>query len=163
MVMVTVPVVALLVVAMVSVDDPEPPLTEAGLKLAVAPEGKPLAFSVTVPVFPLVGLTLAVELAGLPAVTVTVLGDAASEKSAACVACTTKLTRAVCVRLPLVPVTVRVYVPAAVVLAVETFNVEEPEPVTEVGFNVAVTPAGAPLTLSPTAPLKLPLGVTFTV
>ena len=91
------------------------------------------------------------------------LGDAASEKSATCVTCTTKLTVAVCVKLPLVPVMVSVYVPAAVVLAVETLNVEEPEPVTEAGFNVAVTPAGAPLTLSATAPLNPPLGVTFTV
>jgi hypothetical protein len=60
MVMVAEPVVVLLVVVMVSVDDPEPPLTEAGLKLAVAPEGKPLALSVTVPVYPLTGLTVAV-------------------------------------------------------------------------------------------------------
>jgi hypothetical protein len=37
-------------VVMVRVDDPEPPLIEAGLKLAVAPEGKPLALSDTVPV-----------------------------------------------------------------------------------------------------------------
>ncbi len=49
-----------LVVLMVRVDDPEPPLIEAGLKLGVAPEGKPLALSVTVPVYPLTGLTLAV-------------------------------------------------------------------------------------------------------
>ena len=60
MVTVTVPVVVLLVVVMVSVDDPEPPLMEAGLKLAVAPEGKPLALSVTVPVYPFTGLTDAV-------------------------------------------------------------------------------------------------------
>ncbi len=49
-----------LVVLMVRVDDPEPPPIEAGLKLAVAPEGKPLALSATVPVYPLIGLTLAV-------------------------------------------------------------------------------------------------------
>jgi len=97
----------------------------------------------------------------LPTVTVCELGEADKEKSGCWL--TVSVTLAVWVRLPLVPVTVRVYVPAAVVLAVETLNVEEPEPVTEVGFNVAVTPAGAPLTLSPTAPLKLPLGVTFTV
>ena len=36
-------------VVMVRVDDPEPPLIEAGLKLAEAPEGSPLALNATVP------------------------------------------------------------------------------------------------------------------
>jgi hypothetical protein len=40
----------------VSVEDPEP-LMEVGLKLAVAPEGKPLALSATVPVKPFCGAT----------------------------------------------------------------------------------------------------------
>jgi hypothetical protein len=35
----------------VSVEEPEP-LTEVGLKLAVAPDGRPLAANVTVPVKP---------------------------------------------------------------------------------------------------------------
>jgi len=60
MVTVTVPVVVLLVVVMVSVDDPEPPLIAVGLKLAVAPEGKPLALNVTALLNPLLGLTDAV-------------------------------------------------------------------------------------------------------
>jgi hypothetical protein len=38
-----------LLVVTVSVDVPEPPLTDAGLKLAVAPAGNPLVLSATVP------------------------------------------------------------------------------------------------------------------
>jgi hypothetical protein len=34
------------------VDDPEPPVTGFGLKLALAPEGNPLALKVTFPVNP---------------------------------------------------------------------------------------------------------------
>jgi len=55
-----VPAAVELVVLMVRVDNPEPPPIEAGLKLGVAPEGKPLALSATVPAYPLIGLTLAV-------------------------------------------------------------------------------------------------------
>jgi len=102
MVMVTVPVVALLVVAMVSVDDPEPPLTEAGLKLAVAPEGKPLALSVTVPAYPLTGLTDAVYVVLFPCVTVCEPGDADSEKLGTNTGLTVKVTLVVCIGLPLV-------------------------------------------------------------
>ena len=63
-------------------------------------------------------------------------------------------------RLPLVPVIVSVKVPRVVVLSVLTVSVA----VAEVGFglNVAVAPLGRPLTLSVTAWLKLPEGVTVT-
>jgi hypothetical protein len=49
-----------LLVLTVSVDEPEPPLIEAGLKLPVAPEGSPETLNTTVPLKPLIGLTLAV-------------------------------------------------------------------------------------------------------
>ncbi len=39
-------------------------------------------------------------------------------------------------------------------LAVETISVEVPDPVTEAGLNVAIAPAGTPLTLSATLPPK---------
>ena len=39
-------------------------------------------------------------------------------------------------------------------LAVETSSVEVPDAVTEAGLNVAVAPAGTPLTLNATLPLK---------
>lgn len=37
---------------MVSVELPEPPVTEVGLRLALAPDGAPEALNVTVPVNP---------------------------------------------------------------------------------------------------------------
>src|SRR5579859_363386 len=98
MVMVTVPVVVVLVVAMGRVDDPDPLLIEVGLKLAVAPEGKPLALNATALLNPLVGLTDAVYVALLPAVTVADEGDADSEKSGGCEVCTVKVTLTECER-----------------------------------------------------------------
>src|SRR5712692_9946872 len=74
--------------------------------------------------------------------------------------------------LPLVPVMVRVEVPDAELLVV-MFSVAEPGAFTELELNVAVTPVGAPLMLSATAPLnpfttptltvELPLLPAFTV
>jgi len=51
MVSVELPAGVELVVDIVRVEDPEP-LTDAGLKLAVAPAGKPLAAKVTLPLKP---------------------------------------------------------------------------------------------------------------
>jgi hypothetical protein len=42
----------LLDVVTVSVEEPEPPPTAAGLKLAVELEGRPLTLKLTVPVYP---------------------------------------------------------------------------------------------------------------
>src|SRR5713226_5571065 len=78
-------------------------------------------------------------------------------------AVTARLTVAECDKLPLTPVIVSVEVAAGVVLAVVMFKVEDPEPLTEVGLNEAVAPAGKPLTLSPTLPLKPWSALTFTV
>ena len=58
------------------------------------------------------------------------------------------------VRQPLVPVAVMVYVPGGVDAEVATFNVEAPAPVNDVGLNVAEAPAGNPLAVSPTLPVK---------
>ena len=46
------------VVEIVSVDEPEPPLTEVGLKVAVAPLGNPLALKLTAPLNPPEGVTV---------------------------------------------------------------------------------------------------------
>ncbi len=88
----------------------------------------------------------------LPCVTVCELGLAERLKSAG--PCTTNVTVAVCDRLPLVPVIVSVYVPAGVVVAVETVRVELPEVVTDAGLKLAVAPVGSPLTLRFTVPVK---------
>jgi len=91
----------------------------------------------------------------LPAITVCVLGLAEIVKSGGggC-AFITKLTVAVCVRLPLIPVIVSVDVPTGVLPVVVTVNVELPVPVTVAGEKLAVAPAGNPLALSVTAPVK---------
>ena len=76
---------------------------------------------------------------------------------------TTNVTFAECERVPLTPVIVNGYVPATVEVLVVILSVEEPEPLNELGLNVAVTPAGAPLTVSATLALKPLLGVTVAV
>ena len=67
------------------------------------------------------------------------------------------------VKVPLAPLTLNVYVPTGVFFAVETVIVEDPEPLTELGLNVAVAFAGNPLTLNITVPLKPFTAVTFAV
>ena len=57
-------------------------------------------------------------------------------------------------------VRVEVPVPAP---AVVTVSVEAPEPVTEVGLNEAVAPAGNPLAVRLTVPVKPLSALTFTV
>jgi hypothetical protein len=49
------------------------------------------------------------------------------------------------------------------VVLVLTERVEEPEPVTEVGLKLALAPAGKPLTLKFTTPVKPPDAVTVAV
>ncbi|HWC18496.1 MAG TPA: hypothetical protein VG498_15850 [Terriglobales bacterium] len=69
-----------------------------------------------------------------------------------------KVTVVEWVRLPLLPVVVRMAVPAGVVFAVLTVSVEAPDPFR--GEKLAVAFAGNPLTLNDTVPLKPLLGVT---
>jgi hypothetical protein len=76
---------------------------------------------------------------------------------------TTNVTVAECVRLPLVPVTVRVYVPAAVEPEVATLIVEEPEPLIEDELKVAEAPDGKPPAVRLTAPVKPPTALTVAV
>jgi hypothetical protein len=83
--------------------------TEDGVNVAVTPAGRPLADSVTVPLKEEVGVTVIVVFAPLPGfllLTLTVEGEADSEKFGAGGAVTTRVALAVCTRLPLVPVIV---------------------------------------------------------
>ena len=48
-------------------------------------------------------------------------------------------------------------------LAVVTVNVDDPDVVIELGLNVAVAPAGSPLAVRATVPVKPPDGATVTV
>ena len=64
-------------------------------------------------------------------------------------------------RLPLVPVMVTVNVPLEAVVELVHPSVEEPEPpLIEVGLKLHVTPAGTPLALRLTAPVKPRSGLT---
>jgi len=74
-----------------------------------------------------------------------------------------RLTVLECVRLPLVPVMVRVNVPVDAVFVVEMLNVDDPELLTEIGLNVALAPAGTPLTLKLTVPRKQLTALTLVV
>jgi hypothetical protein len=73
---------------------------------------------------------------------------------------TTSETVAVCVRLPLTPIIVSVYVPAGVLALVVTASVD----VVVAGFalKLPVAPVGSPLTLSVTALAKPPVGLIVT-
>ena len=59
-----------------------------------------------------------------------------------------------CLKLPLVPVMVKVRVPGVAVLLTCTLTVDIPDFVTELGLNVAVTPEPCPLTLKLTVPVN---------
>lgn len=90
-----------------------------------------------------------------PAFTVVRVGEAEIVKSWTT---TTSVTDVVCVRLPLDPVIVKVYVPAGVALVVLTLRVELALPlaggVTDVGLSVQVVFEGQPLTVRETAELN---------
>jgi hypothetical protein len=82
---------------------------------------------------------------------------------------TLKSTPAAWLRLPLVPVTVRVKLPAGVEFVVDRVRVDDPDPdpdpdsMTDDGLKLAVTPLGRPLVPRDTAPLNPFKGVTDTV
>jgi len=65
------------------------PVVEVGLKLAVTPEGKPLALRATLPVNPPEGVTVTVLLPVAPWATLALV--AAREKSGVCTTVTFKL------------------------------------------------------------------------
>ena len=75
------------------VDEPEP-VTDVGLKLALAPAGNPLALKLTTPLNPPEPATVAVYEVPLPAVTVWEAGVAEMEKSPTTGAFTTSVTEA---------------------------------------------------------------------
>jgi hypothetical protein len=103
---VVVPAGVLLLVVTVKVDAPAPVIV-AGEKLGVAPVGNPVALSVTTPPNPFNAPIVAVYVVVFPTITVCVLGLAVMVKSGGGGwAFTTKLTVAVCVSVPLVPVIV---------------------------------------------------------
>lgn len=75
----------------VIVELPEP-VTEVGLKLALAPDGWPDALKVTVPAKPFCAVAVMVLVPLFPCVTVTLVGDADRLKSAWPAEVTVRLT-----------------------------------------------------------------------
>lgn len=136
-------------VEIVNVDD-DPAVTDAGENDAVAPLGRPLAPSVTDCADPDVTAVETVALAPEPAVTLAEAGLTEIEKSLAGALVTVRLSTAVCEPVAAVPVTVTLYVPAAVVDAAVSVSVDEEPELTVAGENDAVTPGGSPLALNET-------------
>ena len=149
MVAVNVPGAAVWLAVKVSVRVPVA-LTEAGLNAAVTPDGCPEALRLTVPVKPLMPVTVTVVLPEPPGARVTVAGLTDSEKSV-----TVKVSDAVRTRLPQVPVMVRGYVPGGVLPPTLNVAVLLPEPDTEDGENKTLVPLGRPDAERLTVPLKL--------
>ena len=118
-VIVYVPVPALLATFIVRVDFPEVEIV-FGVRLAVNAGGA-VADSVTVPVKPLRGVTVIVEVPEYPLLMVKDVGDADSVKSGL-VTWTVKVI--VCIKVPLVPVTVTEYSPLPVLLGTVTLSVD---------------------------------------
>ena len=111
-----------------NVEVPEPPVTVAGVRLHATLS----TTSATSPVNPFNGVIVMVEVPVAPTRTDTEVGSAEMLKSA--IEVTVKSTVAVCVREPLVPVTVTVTDPATVNVH-ERVEVPEP-PVTVAGIRV---------------------------
>jgi hypothetical protein len=154
MVSVDAPVGVVVLVVIVSVDDA---LVGFGENAALAPVGSPLAVSVTALENPAIALMLTVYVVDPPCVTVRLDGEPLRVKSGVD---TTRDTLAVCVRDPLTPVIVNAYVPLGVVVLVVTERLEEA--VAGLGVNAPLAPAGNPLTLKATWPVKPLTGVIVT-
>src|SRR5215469_8784202 len=98
-----------------------------GLKLTVVPLGAPAADRLMKLLKPPLTVVVIVEFPWLPCTTLTEAGEPVSVKLAETAAVTVRLTAAVLLACPLVPVTVTEYVPAGVEEVVEMLSVVEPE------------------------------------
>lgn len=128
--------------------------SEEGEKLAWTPDGRPLAEMDTLPVRLPTKVTVSATVGFVFGGNVSVAG--ATEMVNSGLAVTVRVMVAVSVAEALVPVIVRLTSPTAAVLVAVKVSVLPPEPVTEVGLKLAVTPAGRPLTVKATA-LSKPL------
>jgi hypothetical protein len=153
MVTVAVPVLAVLLAVRVIV---LAVLARFGLNAAVTPLGRPDADRVTLPLKPFCGVTVIVPVPLAPWMILRLLGDADRVKLGR--GFTVRITVAVFVKLPEVPVMVTVAVPVlAVLLAVRVIVLAV---LAGFGLNDAVTPLGRPDADRVTLPLKPFWGVT---
>jgi hypothetical protein len=129
--------------------------------VAVTPAGSVEVERLTLPVKPPEGVSVIVLLPLPPCVTLTLVGEAESEKFGVATAFTVSETVVVWVKAPDVPVMVTVEVPA---VAVElALNVSKLVEVVGLVPKVAVTPAGRPAAERVTLPVKPPVGLTVMV
>jgi hypothetical protein len=129
----------------------------AGVRVQARPAGATAEVRATVPVKPLTGATVIVELAAVPAVVVTAVGLAVTLKSV-----TVTVTVAVWVIAPLVPVTVTVKV-RAVVEEHDNVEVWDAPKTMLAGVKVHVKPAGDTELVSATVPVNPWTGATVIV
>ena len=134
------------------------PVVLAGLKDTVTPLGWPDAARLTLPLKPFCGPTVRVLTLLFPCTRLRLLGDAERLKFGTVI---TRPIEAVWLKLPEVPVTVTVAVPA--VAEGPAANVRVLVPVVLAGLNDAVTPFGRPDTVKLTVPLKPFCGPTVRV
>jgi hypothetical protein len=146
-VMVAAPMVAVLDAVKVSA---LVPVVDAGLNAAVTPVGNPLALRATLPANPPEGVTVIVLAPVPPCATETLAGAAAREKLGVLLV-TVRTSVAVCVSVPLTPVTVIVAAPTVAVAEAVKVNVLAAV-VVDAGLNAAFTPAGRPLAVRATLP-----------
>src|SRR5215467_7290484 len=163
-VMLYVPTAVLLPTAIVMVDEPEPGAAIGlGLKLTVVPVGAPLADRLMALLKPPLTVVVMVEVPWAPCATLTEVGAALMVKLGG--AMTVSVTLVVCWVPPPLPVTVMLYVPAAVLLPTAIVMVDEPEPGAAIGLGLKLTvvPVGTPLADRLMALLKPPLTVVVMV
>jgi hypothetical protein len=146
-----VPVAAELLAESVTVEEPAPgaPI-EGGLKLAVTPDGMPLADSEIAELNPPATVVAAVAVPEEPCANVNDPGLTPSVKLGLVPGETVRFTVAVCVKPPPLPVMVIGKVPVDAEEVVERVSVEVPAPgaAIEDGLKLAVTPDGMPLAVN---------------
>ena len=134
------------------------PVVLAGLNDAVTPFGRPDTVKLTLPLKPFCGPTARVLTPLFPCARLRLLGNAERLKFGVVI---TRLIVAVWLKLPEVPVTVLIAVPAVAELLATMVRVLAP--VVLAGLNDAVTPFGRPDTVKLTVPLKPFCGPTVRV
>jgi hypothetical protein len=131
-----------------------PVVAADGLKATVTPVGSPVALIVTAPV-KLVRVIAMVDAPLPPCATDSDPGDAAIVKVCVATSFTVSDTEVVRVSVPEVAVKVTVAAPSVAVLDAVNVAVTELPVVAVDGLNATVTPAGSPLAVMVTAPVKL--------